>query len=52
MKKPYPERRALLEMNVVEQGIVHLARRIVTENIEEIEDFFLTKPSKKGLKGS
>ncbi|WP_269848754.1 ATP-dependent DNA ligase [Methanosarcina horonobensis] len=50
MKKPYPERRALLEMNVVEQGIVHLARRIVTENIEEIEDFF-NETVEKGLEG-
>lgn len=40
LKKPYPERRTLLEMNVAEKGIVHLARRTVTENIEEIEDFF------------
>jgi DNA ligase-1 len=50
LKKPYPERRSLLEMNVTRQGIVHLARRIVTENIEEIEDFF-NETVEKGLEG-
>lgn len=50
LKKPYPERRTLLEMNVAEQGIVHLARRTVTENIEEIEDFF-NETVQKGLEG-
>lgn len=50
LKKPYPERRALLEMNVAEQGIIHLARRTVTESIEEIEDFF-NETVGKGLEG-
>ena len=50
LKKPYPERRALLEVNVGEQGIVHLAKRTVTENIEEIEDFF-NETVEKGLEG-
>jgi DNA ligase 1 len=50
LKKPYPERRALLEMHVAEQGIVHLARRTVTESIEEIEDFF-NETVQKGLEG-
>jgi len=40
LKESYPKRRALLEEHVKESGIVHLARRIVTENLEEIEDFF------------
>ncbi len=40
MKKSYPMRRTLLEKYVKESGVVHLARRIVTENLEEIEDFF------------
>lgn len=50
LKKPYPERRALLEMSVAEHGIVHLAKRTVTENIEEIEDFF-NETAEKGLEG-
>ncbi len=50
LKKTYPERRNLLEMNVAEQGIIHLARRTVTENIEEIEDFF-NETVGKGLEG-
>jgi DNA ligase-1 len=50
LKKPYPERRDLLEMNVAEKGIVHLAKRTVTENIEEIEDFF-NETVEKGLEG-
>lgn len=50
LKKPYPERRALLEANVAEQGIVHLAKRTVTESIEEIEDFF-NETVEKGLEG-
>lgn len=50
LKKPYPERRALLEMHVAVQGIVHLARRTITENIEEIEDFF-NETVEKGLEG-
>jgi len=40
LKKPYPERRAILEEHVKESEILHLARRIVTDNLEEIEDFF------------
>ncbi|WP_410508778.1 ATP-dependent DNA ligase [Methanosarcina hadiensis] len=50
LKKSYLERRALLEMNVVEKGIIHLANRIVTESIEEIEDFF-NETVIKGLEG-
>ena len=40
LKEPYPKRRSLLEEHVKESGIIRLARRIVTENLEEIEDFF------------
>lgn len=40
LKEPYPERRALLEKHLKESGVIRLARRIVTENLEEIEDFF------------
>jgi len=49
LKKSYPMRKTLLEKYVKESGVVHLARRIATENLEEIEDF-LMKPSKKDLK--
>jgi len=50
LKKPYPERRALLEKHVSGSGIAHLARRTVTENIEELEDFF-NETVEKGLEG-
>lgn len=40
LKKPYPERRNFLEENVKESEILRLARRTVTDNLEEIEDFF------------
>jgi DNA ligase-1 len=50
LKKTYPERRAVLEKNVAELETVHLAKRIVTENIEEIEDFF-NETIEKGLEG-
>jgi DNA ligase 1 len=50
LKKSYPERRALLEKHITRSGIVHLARRTVTENIEEIEDFF-NETVEKGLEG-
>ncbi|WP_200896543.1 ATP-dependent DNA ligase [Methanosarcina mazei] len=50
LKRPYPERRALLEMNVVESGIIRLSKRIVTESVEEIEDFF-NETIEKGLEG-
>jgi len=40
LKEPYPKRRALLEDHVKESGALRLARRIVTDNLEEIEDFF------------
>lgn len=50
LRKSYPERRALLEKYVVSSGMVHLARRTVTENIEDIEDFF-NETVEKGLEG-
>lgn len=40
LKKSYPERRTLLEEHVKESEILRLARRIITDNLEEIEDFF------------
>ncbi len=40
LKKSYSMKRTLLEKYVKESGVVNLARRIVTENLEEIEDFF------------
>jgi DNA ligase-1 len=40
LKESYPKRRALLEEYVKESKILHLARRIITDNLEEIEDFF------------
>lgn len=40
LKEPYPKRRALLEEHVKESGIIRLARRKVTESLEEIEEFF------------
>ena len=49
LKKFYPMKRTLLEKYVKESGVVNLARRIVTENLEEIEDF-LMKPWEKDLK--
>lgn len=36
----YPKRRALLEEHVKESERLRLARRIVPDNLEEIEDFF------------
>lgn len=50
LKKPYPERRSLLETHVVVRGIVHIARRTVTESIGEIEEFF-DETVEKGLEG-
>jgi len=47
LKEPYPKRRALLEEHVKESGILRLARRIVTDNLEEIEDFFNETLEKK-----
>ncbi len=47
LKEPYPKRRALLEEHVKESGIIRLARRIVTDNLEEIEDFFNETLEKK-----
>lgn len=40
LKEPYPKRRALLEKHLRESEVIRLARRIITENSEEIEDFF------------
>jgi len=40
LKESYPKRRALLEEHIKESRILRLARRIVTDNLEEIEDFF------------
>lgn len=51
LKEPYPKRRTLLEKHVKESGILRLARRIVTDSLEEVEDF-LTKPWKRSLKES
>lgn len=47
LKKAYPERRALLEEYVKESEIFRLARRIVTDSLEEIEDFFNEALEKK-----
>ncbi len=47
LKEPYPKRRTLLEEHVKESGIIRLARRIVTDNLEEIEDFFNETLEKK-----
>lgn len=47
LKKTYPERRALLEEQVKESEILRLARRIVTDSLEEIEDFFNEALEKK-----
>ncbi len=49
LKKSYSMKRTLLEKYVKESGVVNLVRRIVTENLEEIEDF-LMKPWEKDLK--
>lgn len=50
LKEPYPSRRALLEEKVKESDKLHLTRRIVTDNLEEIEDFF-NETVEKGLEG-
>ena len=39
LKEPYPRRRALLEENVKQSEALRMAGRIVTDNLEEIEDF-------------
>ncbi len=50
LKEPYQKRRMFLEEHIKEAGIIRLARRIVTENLEEIEDFF-NETLEKGLEG-
>jgi DNA ligase-1 len=40
LKKPYPERRNLLEEHLRESRTLRLAKRTITNNLEEIEDFF------------
>jgi DNA ligase-1 len=47
LKEPYPKRRAFLEENLKESGIIRLSRRIITENLEEIENFFNETVEKK-----
>lgn len=47
LKEPYPKRRALLEDNVKQSEALRLAGRIVTDNLEEIEDFFNETLEKK-----
>ncbi|HWR26088.1 MAG TPA: ATP-dependent DNA ligase, partial [Methanosarcina sp.] len=47
LKEPYPERRSLLEKHVKESGIIRLAERIVTDSLEEIEEFFSRTLEKK-----
>lgn len=47
LKEPYPKRRALLEEQVKESGIIRLARRKVAESLEEIEEFFNDALEKK-----
>ena len=47
LKEPYPERRSLLEEHVKESEIIRLARRKVTESLEEIEEFFNNALEKK-----
>ena len=50
LKEPYPRRRALLEENVKQSEALRMAGRIVTDNLEEIEDFF-NKTLEKKLEG-
>jgi DNA ligase I, ATP-dependent (dnl1) len=40
LKEPYPKRRTLLEEHIKESEKLRLARRTVTDSLEEIEDFF------------
>jgi DNA ligase-1 len=47
LKEPYPKRRVLLEEHVEESGVLRLARRIITDSLEEIEDFFNETLEKK-----
>jgi DNA ligase 1 len=47
LKEPYPKRRSLLEEQVKESGIIRLAKRKVTESLEEIEEFFNDALEKK-----
>lgn len=47
LKEPYPKRRSLLEEHVKESGIIRLARRKVTDSLEEIEEFFNDALEKK-----
>ncbi len=50
LKEPHPRRRTLLEENVKQSEVLRLAGRIVTDNLEEIEDFF-NKTLEKKLEG-
>ncbi|MGB9929703.1 MAG: ATP-dependent DNA ligase [Methanosarcina sp.] len=50
LKESYFTRRAFLEQNVIESERIHLVRRIVTDNLEEIEYFF-NETVEKGLEG-
>jgi DNA ligase-1 len=47
LKEPYPKRRFLLEEHVKESGILRLAGRILTNSLEEIEEFFSQTLEKK-----
>ncbi|MBD3164530.1 ATP-dependent DNA ligase [Candidatus Woesearchaeota archaeon] len=50
LKRPYPERRKILEKNVRQSGKIKLAKQIVTSNIKEMQNFF-EKSIKKNLEG-
>lgn len=50
LKTPYPERRDLLEKHLNQSRKVKLARRIVTSNFEDIQEFF-NECIEKGLEG-
>ncbi len=50
LKKPYPSRREELEKSVKKSGIVHLSKRKVSSDFEEVRDFFQDSVD-KGLEG-
>jgi DNA ligase-1 len=47
LKEPYPRRKELLEKHLKESRTIRLAGRIVTESLEEIEEFFSRTLEKK-----
>ncbi|MBN2487409.1 MAG: ATP-dependent DNA ligase [Methanosarcinaceae archaeon] len=50
LKKPYYERRALLEKSLEKSDSIRFSRRIVSSDLNKIEDFF-NKCVEKGLEG-